>query len=221
MPDENCVHCIRIFNLNRALRSVALLQLFKCKFMGKLHFRPRNEAMAVIRPVNMKTIGLIIRVSYRLPRLPSLTRWDSHIVWIICCAKDGQAIRSSGLLLKPERLGRYANYRPVAFAQLTYRESLREIETCLRALGGKLYHCGVRGNISPNNSKVLIRHGHLCIIRMSRIFEVGGVSYCVLRITYLGVGFLVFDLLFLGVVTATSTSFAGTTKKSQIFQSFC
>ena len=28
----------------------------------------------------------------------------------------------------------------MAFAQLTYRDSLRDIETCLRALGQKLYH---------------------------------------------------------------------------------
>jgi hypothetical protein len=36
----------------------------------------------------------------------------------------------------------------MAFAQLTDRESLRDIETCLRALGGKLYHLGIRGHIS-------------------------------------------------------------------------
>jgi hypothetical protein len=36
----------------------------------------------------------------------------------------------------------------MAFAQLTYRESLRDIETCLQALHKKLYHCGFHGNIS-------------------------------------------------------------------------
>jgi hypothetical protein len=36
----------------------------------------------------------------------------------------------------------------MAFAQFTYRESLRDIETCLQALGGKLYHLGIRGHIS-------------------------------------------------------------------------
>jgi IS4 transposase len=36
----------------------------------------------------------------------------------------------------------------LAFAQLTFRESLRDIETCLRALKPKLYHAGFRGNIS-------------------------------------------------------------------------
>jgi len=36
----------------------------------------------------------------------------------------------------------------MAFAQLTYRESLRDIECCLRALKDKLYHMGIRGKIS-------------------------------------------------------------------------
>jgi hypothetical protein len=36
----------------------------------------------------------------------------------------------------------------LAFAQLTYRESLRDIEVCLRAVRGKLYHLGFRGQIS-------------------------------------------------------------------------
>ena len=36
----------------------------------------------------------------------------------------------------------------MAFAQLTYRESLRDIECCLRAFQQKLYHMGIRGNVS-------------------------------------------------------------------------
>ena len=36
----------------------------------------------------------------------------------------------------------------MAFAQLTYRESLRDIEACLRAVGVKLYHLGIRGKVS-------------------------------------------------------------------------
>jgi len=36
----------------------------------------------------------------------------------------------------------------MSFAQLTYRESLRDIESCLRSLKNKLYHMGIRGNIS-------------------------------------------------------------------------
>jgi len=36
----------------------------------------------------------------------------------------------------------------LAFAQLTYRESLRDIESCLRSQNTKLYHMGIRGKIS-------------------------------------------------------------------------
>ncbi len=36
----------------------------------------------------------------------------------------------------------------MAFAQLTYRESLRDIECCLRAMREKLYHMGIRGKVS-------------------------------------------------------------------------
>jgi hypothetical protein len=36
----------------------------------------------------------------------------------------------------------------MAFAQLTYRESLRDIEACLLSLQGKLYHMGIRGKVS-------------------------------------------------------------------------
>ena len=36
----------------------------------------------------------------------------------------------------------------MSFAQLTYRDSLRDIETCLRAHSNKLYHLGIRGNIA-------------------------------------------------------------------------
>src|SRR5664280_1511937 len=39
-------------------------------------------------------------------------------------------------------------YLAMAFAQLTYRESLRDIEACLRALGDKRYHMGFRGKVA-------------------------------------------------------------------------
>jgi hypothetical protein len=41
-------------------------------------------------------------------------------------------------------------YYSMAFAQITYRESLRDIEACLRAQHGKLYHMGIRGPVSRN-----------------------------------------------------------------------
>ena len=39
-------------------------------------------------------------------------------------------------------------YLSMAFAQLTYRDSLRDIEACLRSMQGKLYHMGFRGKVA-------------------------------------------------------------------------
>ena len=39
-------------------------------------------------------------------------------------------------------------YYCMAFAQITYRESLRDIEACLRSQSSKLYHMGIRGRVS-------------------------------------------------------------------------
>ena len=42
----------------------------------------------------------------------------------------------------------YDQFLCMAFAQLTYRDSLRDIECCLRAMKEKLYHMGIRGKVS-------------------------------------------------------------------------
>ena len=52
----------------------------------------------------------------------------------------------------------YEHFLVLAFAQLTYRESLRDVETCLRALGSKLYHSGMgqptaRSTLADANEK--------------------------------------------------------------------
>ena len=39
-------------------------------------------------------------------------------------------------------------YLAMTFAQLTYRDSLRDIEACLRSMQGKLYHMGFRGKVA-------------------------------------------------------------------------
>ncbi len=43
------------------------------------------------------------------------------------------------------------HYRVMSFAQLTYRESLRDIEACLRAMDSRLYHMGIKSKVSRNN----------------------------------------------------------------------
>ncbi len=44
----------------------------------------------------------------------------------------------------------YDQFLSMAFAQLTYRESLRDIEACLRSIPNKLYHMGIRSQVSRN-----------------------------------------------------------------------
>jgi hypothetical protein len=58
-----------------------------------------------------------------------------------CVNKYGGQRRSRGFSCRDQFLC-------LAFAQLTFRESLRDIETCLRAVGPKLYHAGFRGRIA-------------------------------------------------------------------------
>jgi len=49
---------------------------------------------------------------------------------------------------RPRGFSCWDQYLSMAFAQLTYRDSLRDIEACLRSLGGKLYHMGFHGRVS-------------------------------------------------------------------------
>src|SRR5712671_242358 len=58
-----------------------------------------------------------------------------------CVARYG-----GGRYLK--NLSCWDQYLAMAFAQLTYRESLRDIEACLRSVTGKLYHLGIRSKVA-------------------------------------------------------------------------
>src|SRR5580693_7495773 len=51
---------------------------------------------------------------------------------------------------KVKRFSCLDQYLCLAFAQLTWRESLRDIEACLRAQSSKLYHLGFRSTIARN-----------------------------------------------------------------------
>ena len=51
---------------------------------------------------------------------------------------------------KLQQFSCWDQFLSMAFAQLTYRESLRDIEACLRAQGTKLYHLGIRGQVARN-----------------------------------------------------------------------
>jgi transposase len=49
---------------------------------------------------------------------------------------------------RPRGFSCWDQYLSMAFAQLTYRDGLRDIEACLRSLGDKLYHMGFHGRVS-------------------------------------------------------------------------
>jgi Domain of unknown function (DUF4372)/Transposase DDE domain len=51
---------------------------------------------------------------------------------------------------KLQRFSCWDQFLCMAFAQLTYRESLRDIEACLRSAGTKLYHMGIRNRVARN-----------------------------------------------------------------------
>ena len=61
-----------------------------------------------------------------------------------CCVKHYQGN------YKIKSFSCWDQFLTLAFAQLTYRESLRDIEACLRAAPTKLYHMGIRSQISRN-----------------------------------------------------------------------
>jgi hypothetical protein len=73
----------------------------------------------------------------------------------------------------------------MAFAQLTYRESLRDIETCLRALKPHLYHCGIRGHIARSTladanevrSWKIYQDFAFALIKRARVLYQGDVSF--------------------------------------------
>ncbi len=59
-------------------------------------------------------------------------------------------VRRYGGNYRTRKFSCFDQYLCMTFAQITYRESLRDIETCLRAVQSKLYHTGIRGKISRN-----------------------------------------------------------------------
>lgn len=59
-----------------------------------------------------------------------------------------RCVRRYGGHRRPRGFSCRDQFLALAFAQLTFRESLRDIETCLRALDSKLYHAGFRGKVS-------------------------------------------------------------------------
>lgn len=82
----------------------------------------------------------------------------------------------------------------MVFAQLTYRESLRDIEACLRAIGVKLYHLGIRGKVSRStlartndsrDSRIFSEFAQILITKARQLYskdkfgvELNNAAYC-------------------------------------------
>jgi len=61
-------------------------------------------------------------------------------------------------LRQTHAMSAYDHFAAMIFAQLTYRESLRDIEACLNARPSLLYHCGIRGNVTRTNLSYANEH---------------------------------------------------------------
>ena len=69
------------------------------------------------------------------------------IEWIPHCTFRRIVARHRGVF-KVQSFSYWDQFLCLAFAQLTYRESLRDIEVCLRSRSSQLYHLGIRGAVS-------------------------------------------------------------------------
>jgi hypothetical protein len=81
----------------------------------------------------------------------------------------------------------------MAFAQLTFRESLRDIETCLRSLEPKLYHAGFRGKVArstladANESRdwrIFSDFAHVLIAKARRLYANDDVDLALRHVAY-------------------------------------
>jgi len=80
---------------------------------------------------------------------------------------------------KVQRFSCLDQFLAMAFAQLTYRESLRDIEACLRAMQPKLYHMGIRSRVARNTLahanevrdwRIYADFAHILIDRARRLY---------------------------------------------------
>src|ERR1017187_8611189 len=86
-----------------------------------------------------------------VPRIPAVfhlmnegrTVFAQLLDWLPKYEFDKCVARYSGNF-RVRKLPAYEQFLVLAFAQLTWRESLRDIETCLASFGPKLYHAGIR-----------------------------------------------------------------------------
>jgi hypothetical protein len=71
----------------------------------------------------------------------------SQILDLVCRYDFNQCVARYGGNRRVRRFSCWNQFLVMLFAQLTYRDSLRDIESCLRAFPKQLYHLGIRGGV--------------------------------------------------------------------------
>ncbi|MFH1542494.1 MAG: IS4 family transposase [bacterium] len=74
----------------------------------------------------------------------------AQVMDFICRYEFQKCVNRYGGNHKIKSFSCWDQYLSMAFAQLTYRESLRDIEVCLRTMAPKLYHMGFRSKVARN-----------------------------------------------------------------------
>ena len=62
--------------------------------------------------------------------------------------------RAFPMVRNPRAFSAYDHFATMVFAQLTHRQSLRDIEACLNARPQRLYHSGIRGRVHAHQSRL-------------------------------------------------------------------
>jgi hypothetical protein len=98
--------------------------------------------------------------------------FDSFLIWVhaagmskrspvfdqIMCALDPTEFARCAGSRPPRGLSAYDHFLALCFAQLTYRESLRDMVACLNARAGRAYHMGFRSRVSRTNLAYANQH---------------------------------------------------------------
>lgn len=74
----------------------------------------------------------------------------SHLTTFLPWRDFDRCVRKYRGNYRTRRFSCFDHFLCMAFAQLTYRTSLRDIEICLNSFKVKLYHMGIRGNVARN-----------------------------------------------------------------------
>ena len=109
----------------------------------------------------------LVRVDYKLtlPRIFAPTRRMqapptvlSQVTDTLFRAEFSRCVQKFPTMRPTRNFSEYEHFLALCFAQLTYRESLRDIVACLKSKGSALYHLGFRGRLSRSNLAYANRH---------------------------------------------------------------